>query len=100
MTKNPVINALAALLYIVLVVSLLYYAPMYIHVADSIFIPIAFLSLFVFSAASMSYIFLCQPLQFLLEGEYKKSVHLFIKTLMAFALSAVVLVAIGLYFAK
>ncbi len=97
MTKNPIINALAGLLYIVLVVSLLNYSQTFVGKVESIFIPIAMLSLFVFSAASMGYIFLYQPLQLFLEGEKKKSVDLFIKTLAAFAISATALVLIGLY---
>jgi len=97
MTKNPIINALAALLYIVLVVSLLHYAPLFFGKEESIFIPIAMLSLFVFSAACTGYIFLYQPLQLFLEGEKKKSTDLFLKTLGAFAISAVTLVLIGLY---
>ena len=97
MTKNPVVNALSGLLYIVLVVSLLYNAPTFMGKVESIFIPIAMLSLFVFSAASTGYLFLYQPLQLFLEGEKKKSVDLFIKTLVAFAISAATLVLIGLY---
>src|SRR3989344_2316157 len=99
MTKNPIINALTGLLYIVFVVSLLYYAPKSVDKIESIFIPIAMLSLFVFSAASMGYLFLYQPLQLFLEGEKKKSVDLFLKTLVAFAISAAALVSIGLYLA-
>jgi len=97
MTKNPIINALAGLLYIVLVVSLLYNASMFMGKEETIFIPIAMLSLFVFSAASMGYIFLYQPLQLFLEGEKKKSVDLFLKTLGVFAISAAALVLIGFY---
>lgn len=97
MTKNPIVNALLGLLYIVLVVSLMYYAPKSIDQTGSIFLPIAMLSLFVFSAASMGYLFLYQPLQLFLEGEKKKAVDLFLKTLLTFALSASVLVLIGLY---
>ena len=97
MTKNPIINALTGLLYIVFVVSLLYYAPKSVDKIESIFIPIAMLSLFVFSAASMGYLFLYQPLQLFLEGEKKKSVDLFVKTLGVFAISAVILMLIGLY---
>jgi hypothetical protein len=97
MTKNPIINALLGLLYIVLVVSLVYYSPNSIDKVGSIFLPIAMLSLFVFSAACMGYLFLYQPLQLFLEGEKKKSVDLFLKTLVAFAISAAALVLTGLY---
>ena len=97
MTKNPILNALSGLLYIVLVVSLVYYSPNTIDHVGSIFLPIAMLSLFVFSAACMGYLFLYQPLQLFLEGEKKIALDLFLKTLVAFALSASVLVLIGLY---
>ncbi|MDO8548155.1 MAG: hypothetical protein Q7R71_00580 [bacterium] len=97
MTKNPIINALAGLLYIALVVSLLYNAPLFFGKEESLLIPIAMLSLFVFSAACMGYIFLYQPLQLFLEEEKKQAVDLFIKTLGAFAISTSVLVLTGLY---
>ena len=97
MTKNPIVNALTGLLYIVLVVSLLYNSPKTIDTVGSIFLPIAMLSLFVFSAACMGYLFLYQPLQLFLEGEKKMAVDLFLTTLAAFALSAAALVLAGLY---
>ncbi len=96
MTKNPILNALAGLFYITALVSLVFYAPNYVHIEESIFIPIAMLSLFVFSAATMGYIFLYQPLQLFLDGEKKKSVTLFLQTLFAFAVSVAVFVLIGL----
>lgn len=100
MTKSPIINALAGLLYIVLVVSGLFYSPALMIKEPSVFIPIAMLSLFVFSASVMSYIFLYQPLQLFLDGEKKKAVDLFLKTLAAFAVCAMVLVAAGLYLTR
>lgn len=97
MTKNPIVNALAGLLYIVLVVSLIFNAQVIFGNEETILIPIAMLSLFVFSAATMGYFFLYQPLQLYLEGEKKKSVDLFINTLGVFAISTATLVLIGLY---
>ena len=97
MTKNPIINALAGLLYISLVAVLMFYG-----IADkfdnTILIPIAMLSLFVFSAATMGYIFLFTPLQLFLEDQKKESVNLFLKTLVAFAVAAALFVSVGLYF--
>ncbi len=98
MTKNPIINALAGLLYIVLVVSALFNAEFFFGQEENILIPIAVLSLFVFSAASMGYIFLYQPLQLFLEGHKKQSIDLFLKTLGVFAMSAALLVCAGLVF--
>ena len=98
MTKNPFINALAGLLYIVLVVSALFNAEFLFGAQeDTILIPIAALSLFVFSASTMAYLFLYQPLQMFLDGEKKDAVNLFLKTLGVFAVSAAVFVTIGLY---
>ena len=97
MTKNPIINALAGLLYISLVAVLMFYG-----IADkfdnTILIPIAILSLFVLSAAAMAYIFLFTPLQLFLEGQKKESVQLFLHTLVVFALAAALFVSAGLYF--
>lgn len=97
MTKNPVINALVGLLYIALVVSVLFYAPNFVHTEDNILIPIGMLSLFVFSAASMGYVFMYEPIQLFLEGKKKEAVNLFIRTLGVFAISALLFVSIGLY---
>jgi hypothetical protein len=97
MTRNPVINALAGLLYIALAASVLFYGGPHVPVENSVLIPIGMLSLFVFSAASMAYIFLYQPLQLFLEGQKKESVDLFLKTLGIFAVSAAVLVGVGIY---
>ena len=99
MTKNPIINALAAVLYISFVASIVFYVPNTFDQVHSIVVPIAFLSLFVFSAASMGYIFMYNPLQLILEGEKKKGIDLFIKTLGAFAVTVAVFVSIGLYLA-
>jgi hypothetical protein len=99
MTKNPIINALAAVAYIAILVSIIFYAGDIIEhsVEDSIFTPIAFLSLFVFSAAAMGYIFLSQPIQMFLEGEKKEAIDLFLKTLFSFAGVASATVVAGLY---
>lgn len=97
MTNNPIVNALAGLLYIVVVASFLFYVPPFIRIENTVLIPIAILSLFVFSAACMSYIFLYEPLKLLIEGQKKESINLFLKTLGAFAISAAVLVSIGLF---
>ena len=93
MSKNPLLNALCAMLYIVLVASLMFYSPHFEAMEPSVIIPIALLSLFVFSAATMGFIFLYQPLQLFLEGQKKESVNLFLKTLLAFAGTSLVLVS-------
>ena len=91
MTKNPFLNALLATGYITLVASFMFYVN---HNKignghDTIFIPIALISLFTLSAAVMGYIFLSQPLMLYLDGKKKEAVNLFLKTLGTFALFTV-----------
>jgi hypothetical protein len=52
---------------------------------DTIFDPIAFLSLFTLSAASMGYFFVYQPVQLYLDGKKKAATSLFVRTLLVFA---------------
>jgi hypothetical protein len=81
MTKNPLINALSAILYIVLVVFTINYGMTSLEgEPETLIIPIAMLSLFVFSAAMMGFIFLSKPLQLYLDGEKQKAIHLFVST--------------------
>ena len=87
MTKNPLLNALCASLYIVLLVSAMFYAP-FLAGPDNdkgIIFPITILSLLVFSASLMGYIFLYQPIQLFLEGHKKEAVNLFLLTVASFA---------------
>lgn len=74
-----------------------FYAPHVVIVEESIFVPIAMLSLFVFSASTMSYLFLYEPLCLLLDGKRKEAVVLFFQTLGVFAASAVVLLLLGIF---
>ena len=98
MTKNPIVSALAGLLYIASVVSLIFYAPQVVDGEDTIVIPIAMLSLFVFSVATMSYLFLYEPLCLLVDGKKQEAAMFFIKTLAVFALSAAMFLLISVYF--
>lgn len=81
MTQNPFINALAAVAYIIGIVLLMTYGGPLIGPRDTIFIPMGMLSLFVFSAATMGYIVLSQPLTLFLDGKKAEAVSLFIKTI-------------------
>lgn len=93
MTKNPIVNAFAALAYIVIVASAMFYGPKHIPAEDSVLAPIAIISLFSLSAAVMGYIFLSQPLQLYLDDKKKEAVDLFLRTLGIFAgLTIIVLI--------
>ena len=94
MSKNPIINALSASSYIVIIVTVMnFVSQTQRHKPDTIFAPITFLSLFTLSAAVMGYLFLYQPLQLFIEGKKKEAVNLFVKTVGVFAaFTAVVLI--------
>jgi hypothetical protein len=100
MTKNPILNALAGLAYIATVAFTIFYAPMFfgltkIEQMPEIFVGITMLSLFVFSASLMGYLFLYQPIVMVLAGERKEGTMLFLKTVAAFAVSALIFVVGG-----
>jgi hypothetical protein len=102
MTKNPIINAFSATLYIVVVVSLLFYFSTFEGMDNTILIPITILSLFVLSAAVMGYIFVYNPLQLFLEGKKEEAVGLFLKTVGTFALITAIIfgVTLGIFMTK
>ena len=85
MTKNPFINAFAATLYITAVASLMFYGTEHKVGVNSVFVPIAVMSLFTLSAAVMGYLFLYQPLQLYLDGKKKQAINLFLQTVAVFA---------------
>ena len=87
MTKNPVINALSASLYILGIVSFLQIVSTTLkNKPDTFFAPVAFLSLLTLSAAVMVYLFFYQPVLFLLDGKKKQALQLFIRTVGVFAI--------------
>jgi hypothetical protein len=87
MTRNPILNALAASLYIVVIGLMMFYGPRMAGRGNtpSVIVPIAVISLFTLSAAVMGYVFLYQPLQLFLEGDKRNAVSLFLRTVAVFA---------------
>jgi len=101
MTKNPYINALAALAYIAAIITALFYGPIVDNKLDNtILLPVLMLSLFVFSAAAMAYVFLYNPLLFILEGKKKEGITLFLSTLGAFGAIVAALLTIALVLSR
>lgn len=91
MSKNPIINALSASGYIILVVTVMdFIMQTQKNKPDTIFAPMTILSLLTLSAAVMAYIFFYQPLQFLIDGKKKEAVNLFTKTVGTFSVFTVV----------
>ncbi len=86
MSKNPIINALCASGYIILVVSVMTFVTQPLkNKPDTFFAPIVFLSVLTLSVAVMAFLFFYQPLQLFIEGKKKDAVTLFIKTVAIFA---------------
>jgi hypothetical protein len=94
MTKNPILNALSASAYIILVVSVMTFITQPLkNKPDTFFAPITMLFVLTLSVAVMAYIFFYQPLLFFIEGRKKESIDLFVKTVGFFAaFTAVVLI--------
>jgi hypothetical protein len=81
MSKNPLINAVSASGYILLVVSVLsYVSKTQGNKPDTFFAPVAFLSLLTLSILVMTYLFFYQPLQLFIEGKKKQAIQLFVQT--------------------
>lgn len=92
MTKNPILNALAAIGYVVIVASFMSFIASSIPEPTNPLAPLLMmLSLFVFSAATMAYLVLSAPLQLFIDGQKKEAISLFLKTLVIFAAFAIVL---------
>lgn len=98
MTKNPIINALAASTYIGLVVTLMNFISQTLgSKPDSAFAPIVFLSLLTLSVSIMAYVFFYQPLVLIIDGKKKEAIHLFVQTVGVFgAITAVALILLFL----
>jgi hypothetical protein len=80
MTKNPIYNALAALVYIIAIVLGLTYMSTIQTKIDDLIMPIIMLSLLVLSVSVMAYIFGYQPLVLFLDNKRKEAISLFLKT--------------------
>ncbi len=87
MNKKPLYNALAAILYIiVLVVGMNLITKYEVDEGLASFVmPIILISLFTLSAAVMGYLFCLQPLRLYLDGKKDQGVKLFLKTVAIFA---------------
>lgn len=94
MTKNPIVNALLAVLYICAVVSIMYFgSSLAVHVEKTLLLPIAMLCLFSLSVAVMAFVFFYQPVLMYMEGEKARAVKLGLQTVGAFAVITAILLA-------
>jgi hypothetical protein len=96
MSKNPYINALCAALYITLVALFFRYASAFANgKPDTVFAPMAVLSLLVLSVAFMGYAFFFRPMIMYMEGQKHEAIEFFMKTLACFAVITLVIAAIA-----
>lgn len=98
MSKNPVVNALGASVYIILVVSVMTVVTQPLrHKPDTFFAPVMVLFVLTLSVAVMAFLFFYQPLLLVIDGRKKDAVNLFVQTVGIFALiTALVLVLLYL----
>lgn len=83
--KSSVINALGASLYVILVASFIYSLGNWFSGSnENIFIPIAMLLLFVFSAALTGFLIFGRPVIWYLDGKKREAVSLLLYTLIIF----------------
>ncbi|MBI1957243.1 MAG: hypothetical protein HY434_01040 [Candidatus Liptonbacteria bacterium] len=79
--KTAGINAALTALYIILIASFLFYGPRAFAPEDTVFAPIAMLSLLVFSAALVGFLVLGRPILWYLDGRKREAVALLMYTL-------------------
>lgn len=99
MNKKPILNAILASAYIIIVSSLMFYGESWSRTEEpSVIMPIAMLSLLTLSVAIMGYLFAAKPLQMYIDGDKKGAVKFFLQTLATFAVITIlvfVIVAMG-----
>ena len=98
MSKNPLINALSASAYIILVVTIMTFVTQPLrNKPDTFFAPIMVLFMLTLSVSVMAFLFFYQPLLLFIEGKKKEAVNLFVKTVGIFAaITGVVLILLFL----
>lgn len=93
MSKNPVINGLAAAAYIIIIALIMNWGTQMVRHPNTFIAPVAVISLFTLSAAVMGFIFCYQPAVLYFDGKKKQAIHLFLQTVAVFAaVTALVLV--------
>jgi hypothetical protein len=95
MKWNPFINALGAVAYVGGVATFLHFIYSIRHdTPDTLLDSMAFLSLFVFSAAVMAFLFFYHPTVLVIENKKAEAVSYFLKTLGLFGAITILVVAL------
>jgi len=86
-TKNPFINAISALAYIILVVSVMNFVTQPLkNKPDTFFAPVTVLTVLTLSVTVMTFLFFYKPFTIFVDGKKKEAVELFAKTVGIFAI--------------
>ena len=98
MRLNPYINALLATTYIAGIALFMQFISSTHHdTPDTLLDGMGFLSLFVFSAAVMAFLFFYRPVMLLVDGKHKEAISYFLKTLATFGVvTALVLLFVSI----
>jgi hypothetical protein len=98
MSKNPLINALSAAVYIFFVVIVMTFATQPLRdKPDTFFAPIAVLFMLTLSVVVMAYLFFYQPTMLFIDGKKKESLNLFIKTVGFFSIFTIIILSMLFY---
>ena len=101
MIKHPVVRAIMASVYIIVVVLMMQYIMKEgADKPDTILAPIAMLSLLVLSVATMAYIFFAEPIYLYLDGNKKKAFTFLIQTIISFAVITMVTFVVAILFSQ
>ncbi len=96
MKWNPFINALAAAAYVAAVALFVHFISSLRHdTPDTLLDSLGFISLFVSSAAIMTFLFFYQPLVKLIDGKKAEAVSYFLKTVGIFGAITVVVLTLA-----
>lgn len=95
MKWNPFLNAIAAAAYISVVALFMQFIQSLRHdTPDTLLDGMGVMSLFVFSAAVMAFLFFYQPALRLIENRRAEAISYFLKTLLIFGLITIVLLTL------
>jgi hypothetical protein len=95
MSKNPILNALSASAYIILVVGVMTLVTQPLkNKPDTFLTPITVLFVLTLSVSVMAFLFFYQPLQLFIEGKKKEAIDLFLKTVLIFAAITILILAL------
>jgi membrane protease YdiL (CAAX protease family) len=100
MTKNPLLNAALAAIYIIGIVHVMNAVTSLGGPPNSVLVPMAVLSLFTLSTAVMGYLFLYEPFKLYSDNHKEEALVFFLKTVGTFAVFTLIFVASLVFVAR